>query len=441
MGGSLKPSAWRPRQASIPRAEQEFFTTMNPGSISSSLLILSSSLVLGAAPGAAPSEGSSSSPKSGIQVSPIGMEPVYGLARATDVGPANPDQMLSLCVSMPFARPDALQQFVDDVSNPNSPNYRNFITPEEVGARFGLPMDQVNQVASYLREHGFDLTMISKNHTTIIANGTLAQAEAAFHTTIREYTLVPQNSVEPSRFIAYSTEVQLPAHLAPLVINVEGLETYTRPMPLTTLLTPALTRGLYNTVGMFNAGFTGTGRTVAISNWDGFRASNWILYINHFALPVPGGGAGTNIATIPCGGGGAGAGPTGGEGDLDIQMELGMAPLANIKIYDGTQNGNLIQVLSQEVNDNLADCISESWGWNIPGSTANAAHTSHVSMSAQGITYMAASGDHGTSIEPFSYPDREPAARSVGGTVANVDAQNGTRITETGWNGSGGGWG
>ncbi|MBI3721295.1 MAG: hypothetical protein HY248_01975, partial [Fimbriimonas ginsengisoli] len=232
--------------------------------------------MLGAAPGMAPSEGPSASQKSGIQVAPIGMEPVYGLARATDVGPANPDQPLSLCVSMPFARPEALQQFVDAVSNPNSAIYRHFITPEEVGERFGLPMDQVNQVASYLREHGFDLTMISKNHTTIIANGTVAQAEAAFHTTIREYTLVPEFSVEPSRFIAYSTPVQLPTHLASLVICVEGLETYTRPMPKTTLLTPALTRGLYNTVGMFNNGFTGTGRTVAISNWDGFRSNNWI---------------------------------------------------------------------------------------------------------------------------------------------------------------------
>src|SRR5215831_12131514 len=117
---------------------------MNPGFIPSSLLILSTSLVLGAAPSAFSSEESSTSTKTavtGLEVAPIGMDPVYGLARATDVGPANPEQMLSLCVSMPYAQPEAMQAFVDSVSNPNSPSYRHFITPEEVGERFGLPME------------------------------------------------------------------------------------------------------------------------------------------------------------------------------------------------------------------------------------------------------------------------------------------------------------
>src|SRR5213594_1398219 len=83
--------------------------------------------------------------------SPIGMQIVPALQRATDVGPASPPRVLDLCVSMPFARPEAMQAFVDSVSNPSSPEYRNFITPEEVGARFGLAVEQVNQVADYLR--------------------------------------------------------------------------------------------------------------------------------------------------------------------------------------------------------------------------------------------------------------------------------------------------
>jgi len=410
----------------------------------SGLLVLSSLLAVAAAPVPSASEGGASSSKQSIQSRGefvgIGMDFVPAFERATDVGAADPETRLSLCVSMPFAQPEALQAFADAVSNPNSPTYRNFITPEEVGERFGLPTATVNEVAAYLAANGFEITMVSKNRTTIQGFATVAQAEAAFHTTIREYTIVPQNNIEPSRFIAFSTEVQLPVHLAPYVIDVSGLETYTRPQPRTTLLTPMLTRGLYNTVGMFTGGFTGSGRGVAISNWDGYRATDYINYINHFALPLPPGGAGSNIVRIPCGGGGAGAGPAGGEGDLDIQMELGMAPLADLKIYDGNQNGNLTAVLAQEVNDNLADIISESWGWNIGVSTASAAHNSHLSMTAQGITYMAASGDNGTNLEPFSYPDYEPEVLSVGGTIANVNNTNGARITEVGWGGSGGGW-
>ncbi len=401
-------------------------------SIRSISTALFSTLFLGTA---APSEPGPSP----AQVSPVGLPVLPVLERAKDIGPANGRQSLSIAVSMPYARPREVQAFVDSVNDPGSVNYRKYITPEEVGERFGLPMSQVDAVADHLRQNGFTITLVSKNHLAILANATVAQAEAAFHTTIREYTLVPQDNVEPSRFIAYSTPIQLPANLASIVIDVSGLETYTHPKHLVTLLTPVLTRGLYNTVGLFNAGFTGAGRTIGISNWVGFRASNWLSYINHFMLPIPAGGAGTNIATIPCGGGGAGAGPDNPEGDLDVQMELGMAPLANIKIYDGTSN-NLVAVLTQQVNDNLADAISESYGWNIPGGTASAAHNQHLSMSAQGITYMAASGDSGTTLEPYSYPDYEPEVLSVGGTVANVNSTTGVRITEVGWSGGGGGW-
>jgi len=60
-------------------------------------------------------------------------------------------------------------------------------------------------------------------------------------------------------------------------------------------------------------------------------------------------------------------------------------------------------------------------------------------MTAQGISYMAATGDSGTSIEPYSYPNYDPAVLMVGGTVATVDT-SGNRTSEVGWSGSGGGW-
>src|SRR5262249_3278126 len=149
---------------------------------------------------------------------------------------------------------------------------------------------------------------------------------------------------------------------------------YTRPLPRVTLLTPFLSRSLYKAQPIFAAGKTGAGRTVGVSNFDGFKSTNWPLYINHFALPVPAGGATTNLTVVPVAGGGAGAGGASGEGDLDIQMELGAAPLANIRIYDSPANSNLIAVLSLEASDNQCDAISESYGWNIPTSTMNSAH-------------------------------------------------------------------
>jgi subtilase family serine protease len=371
------------------------------------------------------------------QFVPLAMERVPALERATDVGPAQASRTLYLSVSMPYARPVEIQRFVDSVSDPKSPSYGKFITPEEVGERFGLPQTEVDRVADYLRGHGMTVTFVSKNRLSVSAEATVAQAEAAFHTTIREYTLVPQNEVEPERFIANATVPELPGDLAGIVIDVSGLETYTRPRHLSTL-TPALTRGLYHTDSLFTAGVQGQGRTVAVSNFTGFRISNAVDYVQHFGLPTPVGGAATNISVITISGG-SGSGPDDAEGDLDMQMEIGMAPLANILIYDGGGN-DLIGVLSREVSDNSADVVSESYGWSLSNSIANSAHNYHVSMSAQGITYCAASGDSGTSIGSFGYPCDDPDVLDVGGTVATVQNGTGARTSEVGWSGSGGGW-
>ncbi|HTE06944.1 MAG TPA: protease pro-enzyme activation domain-containing protein, partial [Planctomycetota bacterium] len=369
-----------------------------------------------------------------------GMELLPVLQRATDAGPADPGQPLVVAVSLPFARPSDVQAFADEVSDPDSPRYRQFLTPEEVGNRFGLPLSRVGEIEDYLRLHGFTITGTGGNRLAVVARGTVGQAEQAFHTTIRKWTAAPQHAIEPAEFIAPSTPVRLPAALADSVIDVCGLDTFTRPLPLATLLTPALARSLYDTKPIYDAGMTGAGRTIGISSFDGFRESNWLLFISHFALPVPAGGPGSNVTDVLVGGGGTGAGGAGGEGDLDIQMALGQAPLADIRIYDSPSKSNLIAVLSAEANDNLCDVITESYGWQLPTGTANSAHNQHLSMTAQGITYMAASGDFGTTIEPFSYPDYDPEVLSVGGTIANVNVTTGARVTEKNWTGGGSGW-
>lgn len=357
------------------------------------------------------------------------------VARSTDLGHASPDRVLHVTVSLPFGDPAGVAAFVDSVSNPASPNYHQFLTPEQVGARFGLTVNQVQSVVDHLKSAGMKINLVGKNHLSILAEGTVAQAERAFKTSIREFQTLNPNEPGNARYFSYTTELTLPAAIASSVIDVSGLESFTKPQPR--ILTPTQTRTLYNLAPIYNAGSTGQNRTVGISNWDGYRLSNVPLYYSQYGLPTPPGGVGSNITVVTISGG-SGAGSPGGEGDLDIQMVLGMAPLCNFRIYDGGSS-DLIGVLTAEVNDNLCDTISESYGWNLSASTANAAHNLHLSMSAQGITYMAASGDSGTSLEPFSYPNYDPEVLMVGGTVASVSA-SGARVSEVAWNGGGGGW-
>lgn len=349
-------------------------------------------------------------------------------------GHTSPTQPVHLAVTLQLPNPAAVQAFVDDVSNPKSANYGKFITPQQFGQKFGQPAAKVQAVVDYLTSQGLKIKLAGANNMSILADGTVAQAEKAFNTTINNYH--SNNPKEPGRidFYANAEPLMLPSTIAPYVLNITGTENYTKPMPRA--LTPTQTRTLYNLDPLYSSGLHGEGRSVAISSFDGFLLSNVPKFYTQFNLPTPPGGVLNNV-TVKTIDGGAGSGAAGGEADLDIQMVLGMAPLCNFTIYDG--GSGLVNVLTVEANDNTADIISESYGWNIDASTSTAAHNLHLQMAAQGITYMEATGDNGTSIEPFSYSNYEPEVLQVGGTTATVDA-TGHRSTEVGWSGSGGGW-
>ncbi len=355
--------------------------------------------------------------------------------RSFAVGHSDPSRILHISVSLVPRDPAGFKAYADSVSDPSSPYFHRFITPEEVGRRFGLTDTSVQSVVNHLTSAGLNVRLVGKNRLTILADGTVNQSERAFQTTINDYSAIFRDEPGNREFFSFARPLQVPTALARYVVDVHGLESFTRPQARA--LTANQTRTLYGIATSYASQFRGQGRATAISSFDGFDLSNLPLYYTKLGLPAPVGGVGSNVHVVTVSGGAASSSPQ-GEADLDIQMVLGVAPLSDLYIYDGGQS-DLIGVLTQEVNDNVADVISESWGWNLSDTTAVAAHNLHLSMTAQGITYMAASGDSGTSIEPYSYPDYDSEVLSIGGTTATVSS-SGTRTSEVGWNGSGGGW-
>lgn len=363
------------------------------------------------------------------------VQPPSVLARSVALGHLAPETPLHLSVSFRVPDQAAFEAYAESVSDPKSPNYRKYLTPLEVGRRFGAPAEVVSQTVAYFQKNGFKVTLVGDHRLGILVEGTAGQAEKAFDTVVKRYRTLSADEPGRREFYSFATRPSLPAGIAPMIQSIGGLESFTQPQHRMAL-SPAQARTLYNAAPIYNAAQQGQGRTIAISNFDGFRLSNVPNFYTQYGLPKPAAGVGTNIKVVTVGTG-AGPGAAQGEGDLDIQMVLGQAPLCNFIIYD-SQN-DLLGVLAKEVNDNLADIISESYGWSIDSNTAVAAHNYHLAMSTQGITYLAASGDYGTTIEPYSYPDYEPEVLQVGGTIATVDA-TGKRTSEVAWSGSGGGW-
>lgn len=360
-----------------------------------------------------------------------------GVAHATKLRHADPNRVMHVAISLPYRDPEGAQRLADAVSDPRSPMYRQYLTPEEVGARFGPTEADLAVVSEFASSHGFRTTLVSKNGLAILADCTVAQAEAAFHTTIDDYRSGPSNGRAAMQFTSFSTPLQVPAGLAPKILDVSGLETYTRPRRRA--LTPTQTRTLYGLATTYNGGSKGQGRTVGISNWDPFDLANVNLFASLYGLPAPVGGVGTNITVTKVSGGSGDPANAQGEADLDIQMILGQAPLCNLIVYDGNSTFGPVGVLTKEASDNKADIISESWGWDLPASIAASCHNQHLSMTLQGITYMAASGDNGTDLSEFDYPDYDPEVLMVGGSSATTDGA-GQRISEVAWDFGGSGW-
>jgi len=347
--------------------------------------------------------------------------------------------VLQISVSLEPRSSDALQAYADSVSDPNSPSYRQFLTPTETGVMFGLPQSDVNAIVNYLKSQGMKIKLVASSRMTILAAATVQQAQNAFHTTINEFRAFSGNKGPAVRY-SFSNSPEIPAEFASKIINIGGLENFTQPRPHVAL-TPDQLRSVYSVAATYKGGFTGSGRTIGISNFDGFRLANLPTLYTNFKLPTPSGGVGSNV-TVKAISGGSGSGTQSGEGDLDIQTALSMAPLSNLVIYDGGNN-DVIGVLTQELQDNTCDVITESYGWTLDAPSALSAHKLHLLMTTQGITYIAASGDTGTDSQGFTYPNIDPEVLSIGGTSVTVDG-NGKRVTEVGWNNAsgagGGGW-
>lgn len=382
--------------------------------------------------------------RSQVLESPIqlrGIEPTVPeiVGRAVNLGPVDPNTPIHLCVSLHLRDRFGLKAYADAVSNPRSPLYRRFLGPDEIARLYAQPAHRVERVANYFRSFGFRVERIGRTLTSVILDGTVGQANAAFHTRLDRFQLPRPAEGENPDFRANASLLQVPPDIAQSILHVEGLQTFAKAKGLAAF-TPSQARTLYKLKPLFEGGYFGKGRKVGVSNWDGYRLSNVPLLYTQYGLPAPAGGVGTNIQEVHVGAPSAGAGTANGEGDLDIQMVLAMAPHCELTVYDGNTAWNRIEVVTRQADDNAVDIVCESWGWWATNNAwFDANHNQQLILTAEGITYIAASGDTGTTIDNFPYPTLDGEVLMVGGTTAAIDA-DGNRTGEVAWPGGGGGW-
>jgi subtilase family serine protease len=375
------------------------------------------------------------------------------------------------------------------VSDPRSSQYGRYVTPAQFRQKFAPTQAQVTAVQDWLRSAGFTIDYTPSNNHYVAAEGTVAQAAAAFSTTFNEYSIKGKTLRSPA------TALTIPASLSG-VTAVLGLDesaafvhtnqvpaapppdgfrvappcsaywaektTATDPNPHGVALPdvygtdqpyapcgykPAQLRGAYGVTG---SGLDGHGVTVAVI--DAFASRTIVQDVNRYSsdngLPSLNGLFTQVVAP------GTFQRPEGpvmdpqgwsGEETLDIEAVHSMAPGAKI-VYVGAPNNfqDLDAALNHVVDRHLAQIVTNSYGFStelLPPGYLKPYNDTFIQAAAEGIGVYFSSGDAGDETggiaanAPFATPDwpaSSPWVTAVGGTSLAVGATN-NYLWETGW--------
>jgi subtilase family serine protease len=149
---------------------------------------------------------------------------VNPLANAqNDRGPVSaslPMTGLVMVLNRSLEQQAAFDTYVAGEYDPSSPNFHQWLTPQQIGAQYGPAPADIAAITSWLGSYGFAVKSVSPDGMSIGFSGTAGQAQAAFHTQIHNLL------VNGQMHIANMSDPQIPAALAPVVIGVKGLHNF-----------------------------------------------------------------------------------------------------------------------------------------------------------------------------------------------------------------------
>jgi hypothetical protein len=333
---------------------------------------------------------------------------------ANDRGSA-PDTMpmphMLLQLRRPAAQEQALTTLIDQLHDPNSPNYHQWLSAEQLGAQFGPAAADIQTITNWLSQHGFTVNAVLANRMAIDFSGTAGQVRTALHTDIHYLDV---NSV--TRF-ANVSDPQIPAALAAAVVGVTALNNIPpKPMMRRTqkqfspsgfvcgpgfafpcnLVTPADLATIYNFNPLFAAGTTGQGQTIyLIEDTDLFTNNDWTTFRSTFGIPASSYPS-ASLTTVNPGSCAHNVNGDDGEAILDAEYASAGAPGAAIVIASCL---DLLLAINNVVNGaNPPPIMSISYGncESDNGAAFNQAlSTAYQTGVAAGMSIFVSSGDGG----------------------------------------------
>ncbi|MUM65680.1 S8 family serine peptidase [Acidianus infernus] len=373
------------------------------------------------------------------------------------VGSLQPNKEVLFTVYIPLKCTCKIFYYAEETSNPSSPLYHHFLTRSQI-QQF-LPTEKYEEVLNQLKAGGFKIILstldsvivaegtVSQIHKylglnfAVYTNGTLTFYESYGNPTIPGVVIVSQNLTAylfaHPQFLVTQKEIQSFASKLANQVNI------TAP---TEAYWPTALQKVYNATALYAIKDYGQGYNIGILDFcgDPYIFQQLAYFDKVTGLPP------TNFTVIPIGPYNPSTGIiTGwaGEISLDVEVAHAMAPKANITLYIANGALSLPAVIACIVNQDIVDDLSQSFG--IPESifslfNAQEFYTCvyesdvyYALGSAEGITFLASSGDGGGSgysngpIGSVIYPSTSPFVTAVGGTTTYIQFPGNS--TQTAW--------
>ncbi|WP_239309069.1 protease pro-enzyme activation domain-containing protein [Rhodanobacter sp. FDAARGOS 1247] len=385
------------------------------------------------------------------------------------VSPLEASQPLHVAVSLKLRHADQLDQFLQQLNQPGSPEYHQYLTPAQFKARFAPTDAQVQAVVAHLQQSGFTNIEVAGNNQLITADGNALNVTSAFRTNMKrfEYRGRPH--------FANDSVASVPQALGNIVNAVVGLQnvvvkhTMFHKATLVTAQTQAASAVAHSPAD-FSAIYGGssmpaaTNTTVGVITWG--KMTQVITDLGSFTssagLPT------VNTQTVN-----VGSGTFWNDADSNVEWALdsqsiigtsgGVQKLIFYAAVNGTNDGSLTDAgisaaYNKAVTDNVAKVVNISLGEDETAANSSGTLATDdqifAQAAAQGQTFSASAGDegayesyggdlykHGTTtllsgVSLSNYSVSEPAVSpnviAVGGTTLST---NGAAWSgETVWN-------
>jgi subtilase family serine protease len=377
--------------------------------------------------------------------------------RVDSLGAADPNTVTHFRVYLPLTHTDTLEKLLQSQTDTTSPNYHQWLTPAQFKQQFGPSRSDVAKTKQLLQSAGF--TVVAENTQNLEVEGPVSAVESMFSTQIEKVQVKPGHAAMAAanhhltlpQSLAQMGAV-IPEFAPHLLAHVhsKALKPLATPKPLAAMSPLAVsgpTARLATTFSFYYANdlneayqlpsfqtevtplfsrhkeqIAGVGAHIGIlissvigpeDLANSFNSTVFIgadqdvqAYTANSNLPVP------TVTIRPVDGGSGTFDPNsddGAEASLDTQMSLGTAPGATETLYNipVLTDAEIMAGYTAINEDNIVDVVSSSFGeceldftaaYNNGTDFTSILKTFHALFqqgNAQGITFLASSGDNG----------------------------------------------